>query len=196
MISTRKKRQQNRRVRSQIDNSNQDIIFGDAVSSWQQNFMVNNGSGDQEITGESNDGIITTIENTVNVQTLGKCFNGKIGRKLGNIVDTVEDRIQNANLNAIDNIITPRIELAVRSVNVSSGRDAASITANSERGERIGITASFENVSERSNTFHELNANDETRGTSQTKYVNCRSQEHFLTGNHTHHSCFKTADLS
>ena len=31
-------------------------------------------------------------------------------------------------------------------------------------GLRTGITASLENVSDRNNTFHELNANDETRG--------------------------------
>ena len=42
---------------------------------------------------------------------------------MGNIVETVEVRIQSANLNADNNIITPRIELAVRSKNASSGRD-------------------------------------------------------------------------
>ena len=37
------------------------------------------------------------------------------------------------------------------------------VTANSEPGERSGITAPFENVSENSNTLHVLNTNDETR---------------------------------
>ena len=82
---------------------------------------------------------------------------------MGNIVVTVGNRIQYAVLTAINSIITPRIELAVRSISASSGRDAASVTANSELGERVGIIASFENVSERNNTFHELNTNDETR---------------------------------
>ena len=68
---------------------------------------------------------------------------------MGNIVDTVKISIQNPILTAIDSIITPRIELAVRSINASSGRDARNLTANSERGEHIGITAPFENVSER-----------------------------------------------
>ena len=35
--------------------------------------------------------------------------------------------------------------------------------ANSERGEHIGITAPFFNVSERNNTLHVFNTNDETR---------------------------------
>ena len=82
---------------------------------------------------------------------------------MGDIVDTVKHRIQNAVLTAIDNEFTPRIELAVRSIIASSGRDAFCVTGNSERGERIGITAPFENLSERNNTLHVLNTNDESR---------------------------------
>ena len=69
---------------------------------------------------------------------------------MSNIVDTVEDRIQNAILTAIDNIVAPKIELAIRSINASSGRDVTSVTANSERGEHIG-NASFENASGNNN---------------------------------------------
>ena len=53
---------------------------------------------------------------------------------MSNIVDTVEDRILNAILTAIDSIVAPKIELSIRSINVSSGRVATSVTANSERG--------------------------------------------------------------
>ena len=81
---------------------------------------------------------------------------------MSNIVDTVEDRIQNAILTAIDNILAPKIELAIRSINASSGRDVTSVTANSERGERVGINASFENASE-NNILRLSNVNDETR---------------------------------
>ena len=79
------------------------------------------------------------------------------------IVVTVEDRIQNAILTAFDNIVAPKIELAIRSINVSSGRDAISVTAKSERGENIRITASFENASGNNNVLHVSNENDETR---------------------------------
>ena len=80
----------------------------------------------------------------------------------GIFVVTIEDRIRNAISPAIDNIVTPRIELAVRSLNASSVRDATSTTANSERGELIGITASFENVSGKNNTLTALSVNDKT----------------------------------
>ena len=46
-----------------------------------------------------------------------------------NIVETVEDRIQSAILTAIDNIVGPKIELAIRSINASSERDVASMSA-------------------------------------------------------------------
>ena len=82
---------------------------------------------------------------------------------MSKIVDTVEDRIQNAILTAIENIVAPKIELAIRSKNASSGRDVTSVTANSERGERVGINASFENASENNNTLRVPNVNDGTR---------------------------------
>ena len=82
---------------------------------------------------------------------------------MGNIVDTVEDRIQNAILTAIDNIVTPKIELAIRSINASSGRDVASTSGNSERREHEEINASFENASENNRTLGITNTNDETR---------------------------------
>ena len=65
---------------------------------------------------------------------------------MGNIVDTVEDRIQNAILSAADSIITPKIELAIRSVNASTGREATSLMATSEGGDHIRITALLKRI--------------------------------------------------
>ena len=45
----------------------------------------------------------------MNVKTLERCFNEKIDREMSNIVDTAEDRIQNAILTAIDGIVAPKI---------------------------------------------------------------------------------------
>ena len=84
-----------------------------------------------------------------------------------NIVETVEDRIQSAILTAIDNIVGPKIELAIGSINASSGRDVASMSANSERREHTGIDASFENASGNNNTIGVTSINDEPRRNSQ-----------------------------
>ena len=72
----------------------------------------------------------------MNVKTLESCFIERIYREMSNIVDTVEDRIQNAFMTAFDNIVAPKIELAIRSINAFSGRDVTSVTANSERGNK------------------------------------------------------------
>ena len=75
-----------------------------------------------------------------------------IDRETGNIVETVENRIPNAIRIANDSILTPKVESAIRSPNASTGQNAASVMANSKRGEHRGVPALFEDVSERSNT--------------------------------------------
>ena len=116
--------------------------------------MVNEGTIDRNFTVVTSTGDLVNNENTVNVKTLESCFNERIDRERNNIVDTVEHRIQNAILTAIDNIVMPKIELAVRSVNASSGRDMTSIVANSEREQQVGINASFVNASRINNLLH------------------------------------------
>ena len=113
----------------------------------------------------------------------------KIDREMRNIVDTVEDRIQNAILTAIDNIVAPKIELAIRSINASSGRDVTSVIAHSERGEHVGIDTSFENASGNNNTLHVSNVNDETRNNISDEVSELSVPgTHFDRQTHTHHS--------
>ena len=50
---------------------------------------------------------------------------------------------------------------------------------------RYGDYCPFENVSERKNALHVFNTNDETRNNIPDELVNCRAQEHTLTGNQT-----------
>ena len=107
---------------------------------------------------------------------------------MNNIVDTIEYRIQNAILTAIENIVAPKIELAIRSINASSGRDATSVSANSERKERIGIIASFENASRNNDTLDISNVNDETRHNIPDEVSELLAPEtHFNRQSHTHH---------
>ena len=163
MVSTRKKRQSNKRLLSQLDDFDRDMIIGNTTNERQESVEVNEDTNDQDFTvGTSNVGSIVN-ENALNVKSLERCFNEKIDREMGNIVDTVEDRIQNAILTAIDNTVTPKIELAIRSINASSGRDVASASGNSERREYKGINASFENASVNNRTLGITNTNDETR---------------------------------
>ena len=192
MVSTRKKRQSSRRLLSQLDDFDQDMIIGNAVSERQENAVVNEGTKDREFTvGTSGDSSFGN-GNAMNVKTLERCFNGKSDREMSNIVDTVEDRIQNAFLTAIDNIVAPKIELLIKSLNASSGRDATSVSTNSERREHAGLNTSFENASGNNNTLGVSNVNDETRLNIPDEVSELSVPEtQFDRQPHTHHTHIK-----
>ena len=63
-------------------------------------------------------------------------------------------------MTAIDNIVAPKIESAIRSINAFSGQDVTSVAANSDCRERVETYATFENASKNNNV---RNGNDETR---------------------------------
>ena len=189
MVSTRKKRQSNRRLVSQLDDIDQDMIIGNHGSERQQNVVVNEGTNDRDFTVGTSGNNTEINESAMNVKTLERCFNERIDREMSNIVDTVEDRIQNAILTAIDNIIAPKIELAIRSANAFSGRDVTSVTANSERGEWVRINASFENASENNNILRVSNVNNETRQNIPDEVRELSVPEtRFDRQTHTHHN--------
>ena len=189
MVSTRKKRQSNKRLLSQLDDFDRDMIIGNDVTEGQGSVVVNESTDDRDFTvGTSiNDSVVNG--NAMSVKTLERCFNEKIDRELSNIVDTVEDRIQIAILTAIENIVAPKIELAIRSINASSGRDATSVSTNSERRERVGINASSENASKNNDTLDVSNVNDETRHNNPDEVSELSVPEtHLDRQPHTHHS--------
>ena len=115
---------------------------------------------------------------------------------MNNIVDTVEDKVQNAILTALDNIVAPKIELAIKSINASSGQDATSVAANSECREHVGITVSFENASGNNNVQQVSNGNDETRNNIPDEVSELSvSGTQFDRQTHTHHNngvCLKS----
>ena len=192
MVSTRKKRQLSRRLLSQLDDFDQDMIIGNAATERQENVVVSKVTNDQDFTISTSSNNTTVNESTAQVKTLERCFNERIDREMSHIIDTVEDRIQNAILTAIDIIVAHKIELAIRSVNASSGRDVTGVVANSERGEHIGINASFENASGNNNTLGVSNVNDETRHNIPDEVSELSVPEtHFDRQAHTHHNrCF------
>ena len=118
------------------------------------------------------------------MKTLDWYFNEKIDKKMTNIVDTVEDRIQNAILTAIDSIPAPKIEVAMRSKKASSGRDATSVMTNSERVEHIGLTAFSQNISEKNFTLYVVTTNDDTWKNIPVEVSELSVPGWHLTGNH------------
>ena len=189
MVSSRKKRQSNRRLLSQLDDFDQDMFIGNAASERLEIIVVIKGTNDRDFTVGTSSNNIAINENTMNVKASERCFSERIDKKMSNIVDTVEDRIQKAILTAIDNIVPPKIELAIRSINASSGRDVTSVSSNSERREHVDINASFENASGNNNILHVSNVNDETRHNILDEVSELSVPEtHFDRQAHTHHS--------
>ena len=189
MVSTRKNKQSKRRLLSQLDDFDQDIIIGNAASESQENIAVKKGNKNRDLTIDASSNNIATNESTVNVKTLERCSIEKIDREMSNIVNTVEDRIQNAILTAFDDIVAPKSEWAIRSINASSGRDATTVIANSERKEHVGIKASFENASENNSVLQVSNVNDDTRHNIPDELSELLVPEtRFDRQTHTHHS--------
>ena len=162
MVSNPKKRQSSRRILGQLDNFDQDVIIDNAASERQENIMVNESTSDRVFTLAISSSNRVFNANAVNVTTLERCFNVRIGREMNKKVDTVEDRIQNAILTAIDGNVAAKIEHAIRSINAFPGRETTSVAAKLECKEYVVISASFENASGNNNIQKVLNGNYET----------------------------------
>ena len=146
-----------------MDDFDQGIIIGNAARESRYITLVKEGTKDQDFTACTSSINSAYIESVVNVNTLEIRFKERIDREMSNIVDTVENRIHNPILTAIDDIVEPKIELAIRSKNATSGRDATSVAANCECRKHVEINASFENASGNNNVQQLSNGNDETR---------------------------------
>ena len=86
MVSTRKKRQSNRKLLNQLDDFDQDIIFGNAASESQEITVVNECTNDRDFTIDASSKNLAINESTVNVKNLERCFYEKTDREMSNIV--------------------------------------------------------------------------------------------------------------
>ena len=123
--------------------------------------MAKEDTKDRDFTTHASSNNLGTNESTVKVKTLEMCFDEWIDREMSNILDTVEDRIQNAILTATDNIVAPKNELAIRLINAPSGTGSDYCYSKFVSWGHVGLTASFENASGNNNVLHVSNVNDE-----------------------------------
>ena len=86
MVSTRKKRYQSRRLLSQLDEIDQNVIFGDAMKIERQNVLISSGFTECEFTVITNASKSLTKENAVDVLTLEECFTNRFDREKDNIL--------------------------------------------------------------------------------------------------------------
>ena len=81
MVSTRKKRQTNKRLLSQLDVFDQDVIIGKAVSERQEKVVVNEGTNDRDFTVSNSSKNTAVNESAMNVKTLERCFTRELIEK-------------------------------------------------------------------------------------------------------------------
>ena len=78
MVSTRTKRQSNKRILSELDGFDQDVIIGKATSERQEDIMVNEGTKERDFTVGTSSKDTVIIQTAVNVGTLERCLKEKI----------------------------------------------------------------------------------------------------------------------
>ena len=123
------------------------------------------------------------------MHTLEENIVSKMRSEVDSVMTTVETRVQNVVLTAIENLVIPRVELAMRSANASSGRSVDCYVLELDQGDFSGNIEGLQ-----MNSHSDLNRIDENRGNITVEggglLVNERNIERQT---HTHHSTTYTS---
>ena len=99
------------------------------------------------------------------MHTLERNVVDKSRSEVDSVMTTVETRVQDAVLSAIEDLVLPRVELAMKSINASSGRDADSVVPDPDWRDFSGNIEGLQmTTSSRFNSNSDLNRIDENRG--------------------------------
>ena len=163
MVSTRKKKQQNKRLFSQLSERDTDFMIGQSNQDVQINsrdIMIcrgaysNNASNPTQINYPQLD-VHTLEENIVN----------KVRSEVDILMTSVETRVQDAVLTAIEKSLIPRVKLAVRSANAPSERSVDCNVLEIDQRDFLGnIGGPRMTASSRTNSHRDFNRIDETPG--------------------------------
>ena len=130
MVSTGKGRQQNKRLLSQLYESNTDFRIGqnnhgtqfeETANTAGETTTLNNINNSIQINGSQVD--LHTIEQNIVI---------KVCSEVNNVMTMVETKIQNAVLTAIENLVIPRVKIAMKSINASSELEVDSVVLDTD----------------------------------------------------------------
>ena len=128
MVSTQKKKNQQKRQLSHLDETLNDSAIGKSVKvnvSEKENL-------EQETNGQHND--FGRLDNSERQnQVIENHIDDQITRAVSSAVMTVENRTHEAILTAIDNVVIARVEMAVKSITGSTGHRINSEVQNPDR---------------------------------------------------------------
>ena len=133
MVSTRKMENQQRRHLSQLDETLKDIVIGNSVKMN----VSENENLEQRTDGQCNDS--ERVDKTAcQNQVIKNEIDDQITRTVSSAVMTVENRMHDAILTAIDNVVIPRVEMAVKSITSSARHGTSSDVQNPDRRDFLG----------------------------------------------------------
>ena len=135
--------------------------------------MSENENLEQQINGQPND-FERINKSARRNQVKENNIDDQITRAVSSAVMTVENRMHDVFLTAIDNVVIPRVEMAVKLVTGSTGHGTNSEVQNLDRRDLLGNIRNtpLMSASSRLDLDNELNKNDETRDNEDFEDVN------------------------
>ena len=139
MVSSRKRKSQQKNQKSGLNETLNDFVSGSntnvGVVEYETLEFQNDGLGNNpELIVDGRIGGISGCQNQIN----GNNFYNRIRKSVENAIKAVENPMRGAILTTMNNVVIPRVEMAVRSANGSSGNGTNSAVQNSDRRDFIG----------------------------------------------------------
>ena len=136
MVSTRKKKQKNERLFSQLSERDTDFMIEQSNQNEHtenRDNMLRRGTSPDKA---SNPAQINYPQ--VDVHTLEEIIVSKVRSEVDNVMTSVEITVHDAVLTAVENLVIPRVELAMKSGNAFSGRSVDGFVLEPDQGDFWG----------------------------------------------------------
>ena len=160
MVSIEEKRQQRKKLRSQLSESDTDFMIGENNHETKLGDRIN--TADKNTTLNNANNLVKANSSEVDIQTLEKNIAIKVRGEEDNVITSVEARVQDAVLTVIENFLASRV--TAKSAIASSGRSVISVVLDPDQRDFWGnIEGLRKTASSRLNPHTELNRIDETR---------------------------------
>ena len=197
IVSTRKKEGQNKIKFSRLDETVNDFVIGNGTT---VKAMGNEGLESQP-NGYHED-FERSVYSASQNQVIGSNTDNRIRNPIDSAVIAVANHMHDAILTAMNNVLFPRVEMAVRSIEGSSGNGPNSLFQNPDRRDFTGNTenAPLTSASSRLDSNFEQDEIDETRDIDNSEdgdfpvtrfYYDRRAHAHHMVagrGCHAHHN--------
>ena len=188
VVPTQKKRRQKMILLSHLDEFNIDFMIG--RENYSAQFESRTSVTSEK--GTSKNATHSTPLNglQVDIYSLERNITGRMRSEVDEVIAAIETRVHKSNLTAMKSAVIPRVELVIKSVNASSGRDTESVVRDADQRDFPGKIDGFQmTASSRIISNTDLSRIDETRGNNNVAVndlsVNENNSDHQT---HTHHT--------